>query len=125
MLIYLDKKSTDFHRYAQFTGEASKEERKEAIIIEQLEENKYGKNIKIIFFSSAGAEGISMFHIRQVHILEPFWNEARIEQVIGRAIRQCHHSDIPMKDRIVDVYRYKMIRMKDNKIITIKIIYDC
>ena len=107
---YLDKNSTDFHRYAQFTGEASKEERREAIIQEQLEENKYGKNIKIIFFSSAGAEGISMFHIRQVHILEPFWNEARIEQVIGRAIRYCSHKYLPMDEREVDVYRYRSIK---------------
>jgi hypothetical protein len=107
---YLDKTSTDFHRYAQFTGEASKEERKEAIIVEQLEENKYGKNIKIIFFSSAGAEGISMYHIRQVHILEPFWNEARIEQVTGRAIRYCSHKYLPMDEREVDVYRYRSIK---------------
>jgi superfamily II DNA or RNA helicase len=107
---YLDKKSTDFHRYAQFTGEASKEERKEAIKLEQLEDNNYGKHIKIIFFSSAGAEGISMYHIRQVHILEPFWNEARIEQVIGRGIRFCSHKYLPMDERQVDVYRYRTIK---------------
>ena len=107
---YLDKSSSDFYRYAQFTGEASKEERKEAIKLEISEENNYGKLIKIIFFSSAGAEGISMYHIRQVHILEPFWNEARIEQVIGRAIRFCSHKYLPLDERHVDVYRYRTIK---------------
>ena len=58
---------------------------------ETKEENKNGKNIKLLLFSAASAEGINLFHIRQVHILEPFWNEARIEQVIGRAIRFCSH----------------------------------
>ena len=107
---YLDKTSSDFHRYAQFTGEASKEERKEAIKLENSKENNYGKLIKIIFFSSAGAEGISMYHIRQVHILEPFWNEARIEQVIGRAIRFCSHKYLPLDERHVDVYRYRTLK---------------
>ena len=117
---YLDKTSSDFYRYAQFTGEASKEERKEAIKLEISQENNYGKLIKIIFFSSAGAEGISMYHIRQVHILEPFWNEARIEQVIGRAIRFCSHKYLPLDERHVDVYRYRTI--KNNVEITREII---
>ena len=107
---YTDKKSKDFLRYAQFTGEAKTPERKEALKLEQLEENVHGKNIKLIFFSSAGAEGISMFHIRQVHILEPFWNEARIEQVIGRGIRFCSHKYLPLDERKVDVYRYRSIK---------------
>ena len=66
--------------------------------------------MKIIMISPAGAEGINLSNVRQVHILEPYWNEVRIEQVIGRAIRQCQHKDLPMKDRTVDVFRYKMIR---------------
>ena len=60
--------------------------------------------------SPAGAEGINLRNVRQVHIMEPYWNEVRIEQVIGRAIRQCHHSDLPMDERTVDVFRYKMVR---------------
>jgi hypothetical protein len=72
--------------------------------------NIYGLIAKIILISPAGAEGINLYNVRQVHILEPFWNEARIEQVIGRAIRICHHAALPMEERQVDVFRYKMIR---------------
>jgi hypothetical protein len=60
--------------------------------------------------SPAGAEGINLNNCRQVHILEPYWNEVRIEQVIGRAVRQCHHKELPMNERTVDVFRYKMVR---------------
>ena len=60
--------------------------------------------------SPAGAEGITLKNTRQVHILDPYWNEARIEQIIGRAVRFCVHKDLPMDERIVDVFRYKMIR---------------
>ena len=43
-------------------------------------------------------------------ILEPFWNEARIEQIMGRAVRFCVHKELPLEERKVDVFRYKMIR---------------
>ena len=49
-------------------------------------------------------------NVRQVHILEPFWNEVRINQLIGRAIRQCSHEDLPLEERYVDVYRYYATR---------------
>ena len=111
-------------RYIEFHGDIDKALREHNKKIFNSKENNLGSIIKIIMISPAGAEGINLRNCRQVHIMEPYWNEVRIEQVIGRAIRQCHHSDIPMKDRIVDVYRYKMIRMKDNKIITIKITSD-
>ena len=42
--------------------------------------------------------------------MEPYWNEVRIEQLIGRAIRQCSHKDLPINERIVDVFRYYAIR---------------
>jgi len=42
--------------------------------------------------------------------MEPFWNETRIMQLIGRAIRQCYHKDLPMEERTVDVFRYKSIK---------------
>jgi superfamily II DNA or RNA helicase len=60
--------------------------------------------------SPAGAEGINLYNVRQVHIMEPYYNEARMEQVIGRAVRQCHHADLPQEERKVDIFRYKMIR---------------
>ena len=73
-------------------------------------ENIYGRVVKIIMLSPAGAEGITLKNTRQVHILEPFWNEARIEQIMGRAVRFCVHKDLPLNERNVDVFRYKMIR---------------
>jgi hypothetical protein len=56
--------------------------------------------------TKAGAEGISLMNIRQVHVLQPHWNDARINQVIGRAIRICSHAGLDRKDQVVDIYRY-------------------
>ena len=78
-------------------------------------QNKDGNMIKIILISPAGTEGINLLNTRQVHIMEPYWNEVRIEQIIGRAIRICSHKDLPMNERKVDVFRYKMVRSNNKE----------
>jgi len=98
---------TDFHGYAEFHNGIKREARRESIKIETEPENKYGKLIKIMLFSPAGAEGISLSNIRQVHLMEPYWHEVRMTQMIGRAVRQCSHKDLPQNERHVDVYRYR------------------
>ena len=59
-----------------------------------------------MIISSAGAEGISLTCVRQVHILEPFWNYVRIDQVLGRAIRMKSHEQLPKEERNVEQYLY-------------------
>jgi len=97
-------------RYCEFHGGIEKDVRKINKQIFNMSENKYGKHCKIIMISPAGSEGINLNNVRQVHITEPYWNEVRIEQVIGRALRYCQHKDLPMEERKVDVFRYKMVR---------------
>jgi hypothetical protein len=108
----------DDFRYIEYHGGIDVEQRGKNIKQYNVIENKYGKLIKIIMISPAGAEGLSLFNTRQVHIIEPYWHEVRIEQMIGRAIRLCSHKDLPMKERHVDIYRYKSVRreQKDKKI---------
>jgi hypothetical protein len=109
---FTDPNAKDYFKYGEFHNDISREERKKAIQIEQHVDNKYGKNIKIMLFSPAGAEGISLNNIRQIHITEPYWHEVRIVQMIGRGVRQCSHKDLPQEERHVDIYRYKSV--KDN-----------
>ena len=68
----------------------------------------YGKLVKIFCITQSGAEGISLKNVRRVLLVEPFWNNVRIEQVIGRAIRSCSHQALPKKDRTVQVFTYIM-----------------
>lgn len=108
----LSKKTPkDGFRYMEFHGGIEKDIRFKNKNLFNTKENKTGDIIKIIMISPAGTEGINLNNCRQVHIMEPYWNEVRIEQVIGRAVRQCHHKNLPMKERTVDVFRYKMIRI--------------
>lgn len=102
--------SSEGFSYIEYHGGIDKKDRQISLEIFNKPENKYGKIIKIILISPAGSEGISIHNIRQIHIMEPFWNETRITQMIGRGIRQCSHKDLPLDERIVDIYRYKSIR---------------
>lgn len=68
----------------------------------------YGKLVKLFCITASGAEGISLKNVRAVLIMEPYWNNIRINQVIGRAIRSCSHESLPLEDRTVVVYRYLM-----------------
>ena len=70
--------------------------------------NFAGKICRMFMITQSGAEGISLKNVRQVHIMEPFWNYVRLEQVQGRAIRICSHKDLPMAERTVEVYTYLM-----------------
>jgi hypothetical protein len=62
----------------------------------------------MFMITQSGAEGISLANVRQVHIMEPFWNYVRLEQVQGRAIRICSHKDLPLAERKVEVFTYLM-----------------
>ena len=70
------------------------------------ENNFMGSVIKIMMITSSGAEGINLRNTRFVHIVEPYWNMVRLEQVIGRARRICSHEDLPQNMRNVKVFCY-------------------
>ena len=46
------------------------------------------------------------YNVRQLHILEPYWNFSRIAQILGRAVRYCSHKALPEDQRNVNAYIY-------------------
>ena len=96
-------------RYTFITGSEIEKERKYNKEAFNDVNNLYGNKIQIMIISSAGAEGISLTTVRQVHILEPYWNFVRINQVFGRAIRLGSHNNLDEKDRTVEQYIYLSI----------------
>ena len=110
--------------YAIYSGVEDEEQKRELLKIFTSSENKNGSIIKIILATSAGAEGLDLKNIRQIHIMEPYWNQMRIEQVIGRGVRRDSHIELPVKDRNVEIYRYfsilpqKDIRLTKDKLST-------
>ena len=68
--------------------------------------NVDGSLCRAFCITAAGAEGLSLKNVRRVHIMEPFWNHVRTDQVKGRAVRICSHIDLDLADRNVEVFTY-------------------
>jgi hypothetical protein len=78
------------------------------------EDNKDGHKVKVVLISRAGSEGIDLKFIRQVHILEPWYNMNRIEQIIGRAVRNLSHKALEFEERNVEIFMHGTILGKEN-----------
>jgi hypothetical protein len=78
-------------------------------------DNRNGKVCQIFMITQSGAEGISMFNTRQVHVMEPYWNNVRLQQVIGRAIRLCSHMNLDWDERTVEVFTYLSVFSAEQK----------
>ena len=68
--------------------------------------NLHGEIARVFMITQSGAEGISLANVRQVHIMEAYWNYVRLDQVKGRAVRICSHMDLPPEERNVDIFTY-------------------
>jgi superfamily II DNA or RNA helicase len=93
-------------KFALITGDVSFEERAKIIKIFNNKNNMKGENISLLLISKTGAEGLDLKNVRHVHITEPYWNMARIEQIIARAVRYKSHVEMDKKDRNVQPYVY-------------------
>ena len=105
-------------QYAMITGNVHlTPNKKEMKAITDIN-NKHGEKIKVVIISRAGSEGIDFKNIRQVHILDPWYNLNRPEQVIGRAVRNCSHKALPFRDRNVEIYMYAALQGKKSNVET-------
>lgn len=104
--------------YASYTGDEDEDEREMARLVFNGETEKLPSSLKdslkdrklcIMMGTKAAAEGITLKNVRNVYIMEPYWNPARIEQVIGRAIRVNSHSSLPEDERNVTVKLYMSV----------------
>jgi hypothetical protein len=97
---------TGAKRFAIWSGDEQHHVKEEIKEVFNRTDNIYGKKLKIILGSPSIKEGVSLKAVRYVHVLEPYWNQSRLEQVIGRASRFCSHKDLPEEERTVKVYIY-------------------
>lgn len=86
--------------YRIFTGAESAQEK--AKIVKDYNEDK----IKVLALSSAGGEGLDLKRTKQIQIMEPHWNDSKIEQVIGRGARYKSHEGLPEDEKKVVIKKY-------------------
>jgi hypothetical protein len=92
-----NNKKTKSLRYMLWTGKTRNNDFKN---IYNLPENKNGEIIKVFLMTGAGKEGINLFSVRQIHLLDPWWNKVINDQVAGRGIRMGSHKYLENNDFI-------------------------
>lgn len=93
--------------FGEYTGQMKKVDR------DQLVKDYNSGTKKVILMSSAGGEGLDLKGTRQLQILEPHFNDEKLKQVIGRAVRYRSHADLPTDQQRVSVERYIATRGKN------------
>jgi hypothetical protein len=107
---YEDKKDFIPANYLVISGSDLKSNNlEEELKILTSDENQNGQKIKVIVGSSVAAEGLDFKNIRSIHILEPWHNINKLEQVIGRGIRNCSHKKLESEDRNVTIYLHTSV----------------
>ena len=103
-------------RYVMITGDPSfSPNNANDIKYVTSKDNKNGELVKVIIISKAASEGLDFKNIRQVHIMEPWYNMNRIEQIIGRGVRNLSHCGLPFEDRNVEIYLHGTLPMNDEE----------
>ena len=103
---YSDKKDFKQAKYMVIAGSGENLVGKleEELRVVASSENSDGSKIKVVIGSTVASEGLDFKNIRTIHILEPWHNINKLEQVIGRGIRNCSHKELDEKERNVTVY---------------------
>lgn len=102
-------------RYGIFSGDENISEKERIKDIFNRDNNIYGEKLKILLLSPAAREGLSLYNVKQLHILEPYWNFSRIAQILGRAVRYCSHKALPEDQRVVNAYIYISTHPKEKE----------
>lgn len=112
--IHQNEKLKDFHlfkraKYILYFGESKdiiKIKKENALEKFANKNNAYGEDIKIFVGTSAISEGLDFKNIRQVHIMDPWYNLSKHAQIIGRAVRKNSHTLLPFDEHNVEIFEY-------------------
>ena len=75
-------------------------------MIDLFNKQQLFSKFNIIILNSAAAEGITLKNVNYVHFLQVPENMSRLYQIIGRAVRNCTHTNLEKDDRFVTPILY-------------------
>lgn len=85
-------------KHQKITGETNRMTRQEIV-----DAFNFGK-FQVLIITKAGSEGIDLHGVRNLIVLEPVWNYAGLEQIIGRVVRYNSHAHLPPSERNVNIF---------------------
>lgn len=86
--------------YEKFHGGLTSKQKKEIV-------DKYNRGeLPIILGTGSASEGLDLKQTNLIQLMEPHFNNARLEQVIGRGVRYKSHDELPEDQRKVLIQRF-------------------
>jgi hypothetical protein len=87
-------------KYVLITGsEELSPNNKESITACRANTNIYGGDVKVILGSQVAGEGLDLRFIREIVVFDSWYHLNKLEQIIGRGIRNCSHALLPANKR--------------------------
>jgi len=105
--ILTDKLKKKKIKYDIITGSISRSRRTEIVSAYNNDE------LRVLFISKAGSEGLDLKGTRNLFICEPTWNDAGLTQIKGRVSRYKSHLHLPKPEQKVDIYNMYLVKPKD------------
>ena len=68
--------------------------------------NQNGELVKVVLMTPVAGEGLNFQNIREIHLIESWYHFNRVDQIIGRGIRNCSHKTLPIEERNVSVFMH-------------------
>ena len=110
--IYFMKNAKNFKKGSPEEEEHNRFKGKVEMIFNDHIYNNKGQLIRFIVLDTGYKEGLSLYNIKHVHIMEPQLSDGDLTQAVGRAIRRCGHKGtpyVPGKGWQVFVYMYDVL----------------
>lgn len=70
-----------------------------AIDAARSSKNMDGEEVKVVIGSQIAGEGLDLRYIREIFVFDSWYHLNKLEQVIGRGIRNCSHAALPEEKR--------------------------
>ena len=83
-------------KYVLLTGsEDISPDNAKAINMARSSKNTNGEEVKVIIGSQIAGEGLDLRYVREVFVFDSWYHLNKLEQIIGRGIRNCSHAALP------------------------------
>lgn len=90
--------------YTLITQETSESDLRRILSKLKQSDNRDGALCRVVVTTPRVSEGVDFKFVRQVHVIDPWFNMSRLEQVVGRGMRTCSHALLPHEEQNCTVY---------------------
>lgn len=104
LLEYKGKKPDNGKQYLIISGKDSLKKGDEEFI--NKGPNMIYEPVKVILGTKAASEGLNLFGVREMHVVDPWHNLNRLEQVVGRGTRNLSHKRLEPEKQNLTIYYY-------------------